>query len=340
MSSDEDSDTAADNLARVDWNPEDLMLRRISLRRLNRKGYINLERTKKDKAFGFGSDRSLKAARWRAAKDVARGLTQYVDEPLGPDIKKLHSFHRIHPIFRWHNWDCDALYDRTNGRFHALEPVLQLATLLLEDHSTVAYISSMLDISSHKRITWGETEERLGRKVYCFEKRQDVSDAERVMVWKELQSLSENIWWNDFRVKPGENWIHASTQYISSEEPIEMHINAEYLDVLCGDDSPIQNAIPWMPGSDRESAYLRSQWMLAMTLVHEVMHALWFYKHQNRPEPFQLDVRTAELGFLWENLMFSGNVDNAVATEPDAGCPYVSPILPAQKRTANTILTW
>jgi hypothetical protein len=73
----------------------------------------------------------------------------------------------------------------------------------------------------------------------------------------------------------------------------------------------------WNPGSHDESALLRTQFVFAVTLVHEVLHALWltstpaflqtgsntwtFHK-----EPFFRDGRMNELGACWEALVFGG----------------------------------
>jgi len=61
---------------------------------------------------------------------------------------------------------------------------------------------------------------------------------------------------------------------------------------------------------------------LATTLVHEVLHALWRNKYAPDLEPFYMDTRAAELGFQWEQLLYSGQIDNPTS---DRGSPYVSP---------------
>jgi hypothetical protein len=77
-----------------------------------------------------------------------------------------------------------------------------------------------------------------------------------------------------------------------------------YIQVLC------QNIPCSVPDTDLASAFLRRQWHMAKTLVHELAHALWSSKHlrSRLAEPYYKDTRIAELGHQWEKNMFSGKI--------------------------------
>jgi hypothetical protein len=309
-------------LPETKWHEGDPILRKIGLERLNDKGYINLETICTDRSFGYSSDRALQAARWRAELEVQVGLYHRVGEPIKSKSKgkpvKLDDFHRIHPIFRQDNWSSDDLLSK-NHVFDKLKPVLQLATVLLEDENMVGYIFGMLDIDSHKEITLPGIKERLERKAYWFEKRDNLSKAERQTVWKDLYELGENLWITDIEMTGKQENLHGLTH--GERGSIEIVLNKQMVDCVCREASPVEDAADWNPGSDVESARLRVMFNLATTLVHEVMHALWRNKYSPAYEPYYMDTRAAELGFQWEQLLYSGQIDNPTG---DRGSPYVS----------------
>jgi hypothetical protein len=312
--------------AEIKWHEGDPILRKIGLETLNDKGYVNLETICTDRTFGYSGDRALKAARWRAKHEVQIGLHHQVEESTKGKSKKgkygrLDDFHRIHPIFRQDNWNSDDLLlgSEKNCLFKKLKPVLQLATLLLEDETMVGYIFGMLDVGSHKEITFPGVEKRLGRKVYSFEKRNNLSEAERQIVWKEFYELSANLWWTEEEISTDKEKLHAYTW--GGRGSIEIVLDKHYIDCVSREVSAVEDATDWTPGSDGESARLRVMFNLATTMVHEVMHALWRNKHFPDYEPYYMDTRAAELGFQWEQLLYSGQIDNPTQ---DRGSPYVS----------------
>jgi hypothetical protein len=99
-------------------------------------------------------------------------------------------------------------------------------------------------------------------------------------------------------------------------------VNIQFLQVLQRNLQASQNSMPWTPGSHDESAVLRTQFALAVTLVHEVMHALWIITNHTkeelspipphypqwvkRKEPFFRDGRMNEKGACWEDYVFGG----------------------------------
>ena len=306
---------------KLKWHEGDAILSTIGLEKLNDKGYVNLETICTDQSFGYSSNRPLHAARWRAELEVQKGLYHQVNKNKKGKYGKLDDFHRIHPIFRQDNWDADDLLlgGEQNCTFNKLKPVLQLATLLLEDESTVGYIFAMLDVSSHKEITLPGVEKRLGRKVYWFERRLNLTETERQSVWKDLYELSENLWWVEMDLTNEKEKVHGYT--IGGRGSIEIHLNKQNTDCACREVQCTEDAVEWQPGSDEPSARLRVMFNLATTLVHEVLHALWRNKYAPDFEPYYMDTRAAELGFQWEQLLYSGQIDNPTS---DRGSPYVS----------------
>jgi len=306
---------------RLKWHEGDPILSTIGLQKLNDKGYVNLETICTDKSFGCSSNRPLHAARWRAELEVQKGLYPQVNKNKKGKHGKLDDVHRIHPIFRQDNWDADDLLlgGEQNCTFNKLKPVLQLATLLLEDESTAGYIFAMLDVSSHKEITFPGVEKRLGRKVYWFERRLNLTEAERQSVWKDLYELSENLWWVEVDLTNEKEKVHGYT--IGGRGSIEIHLNEQDTNCACREAQCAEDAVEWQPGSDEPSARLRVMFNLATTLVHEVLHALWRNKYAPDFEPYYMDTRAAELGFQWEQLLYSGQIDNPTS---DRGSPYVS----------------
>ena len=77
-------------------------------------------------------------------------------------------------------------------------------------------------------------------------------------------------------------------------------------------------------GPDEQTGRLRLQFMLASTMVHELLHAFWNALVGNsKAEPFYQDTRVAELGWTWEKEFFSGMI------HPNTTCkaaPYGSMI--------------
>jgi hypothetical protein len=221
-------------LSETKWHEGDPILRKIGLERLNDKGYIDLETICTDRSFGYSSDRALQAARCRAKLEVKVGMYHRVEKPTKTKSEgkygKLDDFHRIHPIFRQDNWSSDNSLSKDHV-FDKLKPVLQLASLLLEDENMVDYIFAMLDVDSHKEITLPGVQERLKRKVHWFEKRNNLNEAERKTVWKYFYELGENSWWIDKEVTGKEENLHGYTQ--GERGSIEIVLNKQMVDYIC-----------------------------------------------------------------------------------------------------------
>ncbi|TIA15866.1 hypothetical protein D6C83_08313, partial [Aureobasidium pullulans] len=190
---------------------------------------------------------------------------------------------------------------------YGLKPVLQLATLLLESEHMIGYIVGMLDVPSHKKISiTAKTLKRLGGEVYWFERKHNPSQVERQKVWKDLYELGNKIMWTE-KDMTGDKQVHGYTT--GDKKSPEVVLDEEHINIICREVSPVQDAIDWTPGSDEESARLRVKFNLATTMVHEVMHALWRCRYFPHVEPYYRDTRHAELGFQWEQLMYSGVIE-------------------------------
>ncbi|TIA09739.1 hypothetical protein D6C80_08451 [Aureobasidium pullulans] len=140
---------------------------------------------------------------------------------------------------------------------------------------------------------------------------------ERQKVWKDLYELGNKIMWTE-RDMTGDKQVHGYTT--GDKKSLEIVLDEEYINVICREVSPVQDAIDWTPGSDEESARLRVKFNLATTMVHEVMHALWRCRYFPHAEPYYRDTRHAELGFQWEQLMYSGVIEGPTTNR---GFPYI-----------------
>ena len=202
-----------------------------------------------------------------------------------------------------------------------LLPTLKLATLLLEDESQIGFLVGLLDIERHKEITNPEAIRRAKRPIHTFEARKNPSRDEVTAVWRDLMNL-EVIWGELDQSEEGHEGLHGLTVFQENGSKT-IDLNSIYFDVLirCMPVS-VYTDVNWDPGTDETSARLRVQWLCAVTMVHELMHAIWFDKHElRRPEPFYTDTRVSEIGWQWEQCVFSG-IPESQAFEP--ACPYVS----------------
>lgn len=83
-----------------------------------------------------------------------------------------------------------------------------------------------------------------------------------------------------------------------------------FLDILSGRRNAQEWSIPWYPGTDIGSAVLRTRFLLARVIVHEIAHAAWVSTPaaELSPEPYVRDHPVNELGFELENFLFSGTM--------------------------------
>lgn len=309
-----------------EWHDSEPLLQHFTLEDLNARGYINLETICTDASFGYATRRALPAARWREQRGlIATGTgeaTKIIDKKAASAGKskqqRLGKYYRIHPLLHPDMWDFAEMEEKSTGFWEALRPVFQLATLLLEHDDMIGYIIGLLDITKHKRIDHPEAEKRRGEKLFWFEKRENPSNEEKLQAWMELHELTKTLWWREFRFVEVPS-THGLTNSRNGSELI--FINAKYFDILCRGELATAGARSWFPGSDEDSARLRVQFVLAVTMVHEIIHALWWKKFPDLKEPFYRDTRASETGWQWEMLLFTGLIDGL---GKEYGFPYVS----------------
>lgn len=85
-------------------------------------------------------------------------------------------------------------------------------------------------------------------------------------------------------------------------------INEDTLSILCSRTKPSDYSTKWIPGTDDASGLLRIRFQLATTLVHELIHSLWYAHFGCTIEPFYRDHRFAELGWTHEAMLYGGAI--------------------------------
>ena len=101
-----------------------------------------------------------------------------------------------------------------------------------------------------------------------------------------------------------------------------MEINEDFLDILSGRQQVHDYSMSWEPGTDVESARLRTQVALAITIVHEFAHAIWFCINKKyKVDPYLRGHFINELGFELEHMLFSGLI-MPIGTPAVEAAPY------------------
>lgn len=283
------------------WDRSHLLLSIVGSKMLHDYGYINLKDISTDPKFGYDPSRTLPAAEYRTAQN---------NPHLEKDGQRVKKKDRIHPVFRRARWNPNELIEKN---WDVLRPVLQLATLLLEDVSMAPFIAAMIDIDRHRDFVMGD-----GRKIRkCFRKNPNFGkQADLQKLWQDMATLlSDHRWVIMTNAQRKKHDAHGVTWPVRSQGHLisQTAIDPEFFDVLCGLTTSASLCPPWKPGTDEASARLRIQFMLALTMVHELMHALNFKLDPWRTEgfglePFYIDTRLAELGSQWEREIFGVSI--------------------------------
>ncbi|KAG9580870.1 hypothetical protein KCU77_g12029, partial [Aureobasidium melanogenum] len=283
----------------------DKTLKVIDLEELNQKGYINLP----DSDFPVNPDYEKKAQ----------------EHVTGAFIRKLRGWDPIispiHPIFlprKWNNVSTDD-YD-------LMIPALKLASRILDEPQILTYIKGALK-KPLTPINDQEAVNKAGQPLYTFSN-EPLRDWTSEEIWHTVSTLRDCI---EFHFSahlpfgcmamcgPGDTGSMIAIGAYSAR----ITLNNQFLGVFRRKLKASQFSKPWKPGTHDESAVLRSQFAFAVTLVHEVMHALWltsnptYVQHYASPEPpawvmpkepFYRDGRMNELGACWETHVFGGNI--------------------------------
>lgn len=203
----------------------------------------------------------------------------------------------IHPVFQRDNW---ALTDDT--LWNSLEPVLRLASALLESPASLAFVYSL--VFSPREVL--EEDSARYKKVYRrFHQLNEDEQTVRAKINLLLIQLGRVIRLGFF--VPNEKQHEMVQAYVRPDDskPISLgygtegytpvvSVNMQYYRHL----QEAQNSTePW-----KVCRTLRFQFIWASILCHEVIHAIHkaIEPDLDKREPFYEDDRLAELGFAWE----------------------------------------
>lgn len=101
-----------------------------------------------------------------------------------------------------------------------------------------------------------------------------------------------------------------------------VRLNHDFLDILRNELNIHDFSKPWTPGTDADCARLRTLNILAITIVHEFAHCVWFQSNRSfKPDPYLRGRPVNELGYELENFVFSG-VMSAIGAPPREAAPY------------------
>lgn len=339
------------------WHKHDPVLRRFSLPYLNDNGFINLDKiTSEDNMVDdFGQE--------HAKTFSSKGYYS----PTAPQ--------HYHPLFGRSQWRQKDLNDE---EFQRLEPVFQLATLLLEEGSMAGWMHAMMDGLRHRQVRgkdrsykWFRTDRTMTRYNH-YQLWGALNNLVAMHFWKlgdTLNCFGETDWFSfhdeaekDIDPKPspqpGDGDGENNEEYLSDpmdeddedgedypSDPMDEDddnegddqddedegddqddkdedqekspekfivrslVHKSLVDLLLEREDLSKFCKTWMPGTDLESLKMRIKVLLAITLVHELMHSLFMNTNRKQEEPFYMDTRVAELGFQWERELFGSRMD-------------------------------
>lgn len=112
------------------------------------------------------------------------------------------------------------------------------------------------------------------------------------------------------------------TIFLRKLEKCVVRLNHDFLDILRNELNIHDFSKPWTPGTDADCARLRTLIILAITIVHEFAHCVWFQSNRSfKPDPYLRGRPVNELGYELENFVFSG-VMSAIGAPPREAAPY------------------
>ena len=221
----------------------------------------------------------------------------------------------IHPIFersRWENCSDDVYYGITH--------IIRLASAMLESPASVAFHYALM---SDPREYLQETSQRLGVPCYRFRHTNHDEATTRLYFDMMMLRIAPHIrfrWFmksdlgfahlNAFGVTRRN--LHSPTFLRGAQQSGNgsvIHINHEYIDNLSNGPKPL-------------SQLLRYQFYMALTISHEIAHAVNNAVSVETYEPFYEDQRLTELGKAWEVEVLGGMPE--MIGETDARNPLAS----------------
>lgn len=294
----------------------DRTLRAIGLDELNEKGYINLP----DSEFPINPEFYSKTK----AEEHVTGA--YIRHARGWDP----TISTIHPIFLPRRWK-----DVSKEDYELMLPSIKLASRFLDEPQVLTFVKGFL-ADKLQMINDDVAIQDAQQPLYTFQNipMEDWAAKDKwnpESTWSKLWALKDCLTLQFTSKLP--NGCVAVTRSGNERSTVAPHdgaksamilLSGQFLRVLQRKLEASQYSEPWEPGSHDESALLRTQFAFAVTLVHEVMHALWItstppYKPKATPsgtprsiphpvEPFFRDGRMNELGACWENHVFGGMI--------------------------------
>ncbi|KAH0369112.1 hypothetical protein KCU65_g3549, partial [Aureobasidium melanogenum] len=285
---------------------KDPLVRGIGLKRLAEKGHVNLPSIPTpDPGFGYGKHATPAVAYREFKKTGIKATGGKVALPVEEDLY-------IHPIFFREMWETQELASRSLPHWDNLKPVWQLATLLLEEKVMSGFLCGMLDRKSHHEIR----APMAAHKSYWFEAKRNPTQEELWDLWDTIWRLRKVVKFGAFENQndSDHSLSGASVPDISSPglKPAgcgsRILINEDTLSILCSKTKPSDYSTKWIPGTDDASGLLRLRFQFATTLVHEIIHSLWYAHFGCSVEPFYRDHRFAELGWTHEALLYGGAI--------------------------------
>ncbi|KAI4846333.1 hypothetical protein E4T44_05121 [Aureobasidium sp. EXF-8845] len=293
----------------------DKTINAMCLTQLNDKGYINLP----DSDFPLDADFNSKE------KAIEHVTGAYIRHLRGA----VPSVSTIHPIFFLLRWK-----DVSKEDYELMLPSLSLASRFLDEPQLLTYIKGFLKWKLEV-VNDDEATQDAGQILHTFQPAPlDPWDSE--WTWYKLWNLKDRLTFQ-FSSRLPNGCVAGTGPGDQTAKTANIFVDIQFLRVFQRKLEASQNSMPWSPGSHDESALLRTQFSFAITLVHEVMHAIWMTSnpvreepspfpphapHLVRPkEPFFRDGRMNELGACWEDHVFGGMI-HMMDTPTGAIMPY------------------
>ena len=233
------------------------------------------------------------------------------------DARKSTLTHPIHFIWDFAMWQSQNLCPLSVQDREVMEPVLRLASAMLMSQPSVAFMDALI-----YRKRQPAMEAHVAGKLQMVPGHLRYRKRLRHYVDHFLLTVRDNLdlEWVDDR---SPNWVIEQDGYAftsvscRAKAPkwgcaLGIFVNDRFLKTL----HRLQISYPSPKTTNHQ---LRVQFLLAVTLCHELMHVI--DKAWNRspsvPEPYFGDQALNEIGFAWEEVVFGGEIDDVRRKEND-----------------------
>lgn len=265
----------------------------------------------------------------------------------------------LHPIFARENFICsDVAYTE-------LEPALELASSFINEPTMQPFFEAVMDTKRYQDIKSPKFEARFGHRPQIFDVKSldpKTSMKDAMAIWKTVAQLKDAVEFfimgdNLCEGRDAEDSYMSTRSWqiegtglksVSVQTSIPPHkrlncavtdecnrpkasgstiiMHQYWIDALQSKGSQAED-FPHYDDQppDLEAAYMRTILVTAITLCHELTHALRYATRDRKPskrEPFFLHNHVAELGFVFENLLFRGVTEPIPGGVKALACPY------------------